>query len=171
MMRTVSSSLVTSLAALASVGLVALLAACGGKAAPAGTVGNASTAASVVPAGVHACQFIVDGQAYGPHRCDVTPGATLKLDKVSGMEQFSATLAESPDGLTLTGEIACTDMTTGCHQAFTAVLKKEADAWRGAVTAVGGAADWWLAGATFELTDAAGYGGATYGDAWPQPED
>ena len=45
------------------------------------------------------------------------------------------------------------------------------DTWVGEVVPQGHDGPWWLAGATLHVDDAAGYGGATYGDAWPQPED
>ncbi len=169
--RSIGSSLCASSA------LLALAVACGGKAAPGtGTVGNtadpAAAATAVVPAGIHACQFIVNGETYGPHRCDVAAGSPATIDKRSGMEPFTGTLAASADGVMLTATIGCGDMTMTCDVPFSAALVHDGDTWRGPVVpAQGGGGEWFLDGATFELTDAPGYGGATYGDAWGEPED
>lgn len=143
--------------ALATVG------ACGGK-APSPAVGNAGGGAPAIAApqpGIHACAFTHEGYTYGPHRCDVVAGDPLRLDKLSGMELFTGTLAVSPDGLVLTGTGGCADMGTACGKPFTVTLTRDGDAWRGTVAADG--SDWWLAGATFEITDQSGYGGAGYG--------
>ena len=141
--------------------LSGLLTSCAGKAPAPATVGNAGGAGAVpVAAGAHACQFVVDGTPYGPHRCDVSDGA---LDKVSGMETFNGVLTATGAGLTLEGTMLCGPMATACGQAFSVALTKEGPTWRGPVVASGGQGDWFLAGSTFELTDDAGYGGAMYG--------
>jgi hypothetical protein len=150
---------------------LSLLLACGGKAAPRGEpVGNTVVAGSAaaaepspVPVGIHGCQFIVDNQPYGPHRCDVGGAGGSTLEKVSGMETFTATLSEKQDELVVTGTMGCGDMVTACHQTFTATLHKENGAWKGPVVSEEGKPDWWLNGATFELDDDTGYGGARYG--------
>lgn len=136
-----------------------LLAACGGKTTP--PTGTASEGGPSIPAGIHGCAFILDGVTYGPHRCDVAAGT---LDKLSGMELFAGTLAETPDGVLLTGKGACTEMATACDQTFTVTMKKDGASWRGPVQAPEGST-WWLAGATFEVNHAAGYGGDGYGGA------
>ncbi len=162
-----------TVAAIVPLLLSSLAISCGGKAPPAagGPVANTGGETDTVPAGIHACQFVLEGNAYGPHRCDVAAGTPIKIDKVSGMEPFSGTITKAAAGLELTAAIGCGDMSVACHQAFTVVLIKDGDTWRGPVVASGGEPGWWLAGATFELVDSAGYGGATYGDAWPVPED
>lgn len=142
------------------------LAACGGKAPPpapaANTVGPDTAAAGAPAAGIHGCQFVHEGYTYGPHRCDVIAGEPLRLEKLSGMELLSATLQPTADGLVVNATGGCGDMSTACKLPITGTLVRDGDTWRGAVKADG---DWWLNGATFELTDAAGYGGDTYGGA------
>jgi hypothetical protein len=83
------------------------------------------------------------------------------------METFEGTLAPMGDGLHLTAQVGCGEMADECDQGFEAHLKNEGGSWRGEVTPTGGQAGWWLAGATFVLDDATGYGGATYGRGGP----
>lgn len=137
------------------------LAACGGKSKPPAGGGTEPPAAAAIPDGIHGCQFVVDGNPFGPHRCDIA-GATL--DKRSGMELFSGTLAATADGVVLTATATCTDTTEGCNEPFTVTMKKDGGTWRGPVAAQEGST-WWLANATFEIDDAAGYGGEGYGGA------
>jgi hypothetical protein len=145
--------------------LGALLISCGGKSNPApsnsgGGGGDTGAASATIPPGIHGCTFTdSDGYTYGPHRCDVAEG---KLDKLSGMELFTATTAASADGVVVTGTAGCEAMNTGCDVPFTITLKREGAGWRGPVVVDGGA-DWWVNGMTFEITDAAGYGGDAYG--------
>ncbi|MEZ4401435.1 MAG: hypothetical protein R3B06_15525 [Kofleriaceae bacterium] len=143
--------------ALAIAGLVT---SCGGAAKPTSIVGNTGAAGMMPAAGMHGCQFVADGVAYGPHRCDVAPG---RLDKLSGMETFAGTLTPAGDGVQLSATLDCGPMATACGQTFTVALRREGDTWRGPVTASD--SGWFLAGSTFEITDAAGYGGAGYGGA------
>ncbi|HVV84191.1 MAG TPA: hypothetical protein VHE35_14060 [Kofleriaceae bacterium] len=157
--------------------LVVALAACGGKSKPAVANGGGG-GAGVLAVGTHACHFVVNGEAYGEHRCDVVAGAPIQLQKLSGMETFNGTLTASGGNLQLAGEMGCGDMVAKCQQAFTVDLKRDGAGWSGTVTPKGGAdasagagaGDWWLSGATFEVDDAAGYGGEPYGSAWPQPD-
>jgi hypothetical protein len=140
-----------------------LLVACGGKSPPPAGGGGSTEApaAAAIPAGIHGCQFVVEGYAYGPHRCDI---AGSQFDKLSGMELFSGTLAETADGVVLTAKATCSDMATACDETFTVTMKKEGASWRGPVAAQEGST-WWLAGATFEVDHPAGYGGEGYGGA------
>lgn len=133
--------------------LGALLISCGGKANPAPSGGGDTAAtAATIPPGIHGCTFTdSEGYTYGPHRCDVAEG---KLDKLSGMELFTATTATTADGIVVTG--------TAGDVPFTMTLKREGAGWRGPVV-VDGSADWWVNGMTFEISDAAGYGGDAYG--------
>jgi hypothetical protein len=141
-----------------------LLAACGGKSSSKPTLGNTGTGASAsaapISGGIHGCHFVVDDQIFNHHRCDVGPGS---LTKSSGMETFTATLTPAGDAVEVAGQMDCGDMVTACHQEFTAHLTHDGAQWKGAIEPKGGDGDWWLAGSTFELDDAAGYGGATYG--------
>jgi hypothetical protein len=137
-----------------------LVASCGGKAAPAGGSTTAAPAASALPAGIHGCAFTVDGETYGPHRCDIAEG---RIDKLSGMELFTGTFTESADTLTVTAKGTCSDMGTNCDGPFTLTLTHAGSSWTGPVS--GAKPDWWLASATFSVTDAADYGGDTYGGA------
>ncbi len=147
-----------------SMALGALVVSCGGKAnpAPSNSGGDPVAAGAAIPAGIHGCTFTdAEGYTYGPHRCDVGSG---KLDKLSGMERFTATTAASGDDVVVTGQAGCGDMNTGCNVPFTVTLKREGAGWRGPVV-VEGETDWWVKGMTFEITDAAGYGGDSYGGA------
>lgn len=160
--------------ATASVSIVAsALLACGGKSTPA--VGNSSSTGgggdAMIPVGIHACHFVINGDSYGTHRCDVVDGAPLVLEKLSGMETFTATIASTHYGARLDGAMSCGEMVDKCAQTFSAELRKQGSAWVGEIVPQGHDGPWWLAGATLHVDDAAGYGGATYGDAWPQPED
>jgi hypothetical protein len=144
---------------------VAVAAACGGKStSPTGvgnTGGGGEPAAATMPSvGIHACWFTESGQPYGEHRCDVTAGEPMHLDKVSGMETFEGTLASGADGVVLTGTIGCGEMATACKQTFTVNLTRTDDVWSGQVRPV---EEWWLKGATFSITHQAGYGGDSYG--------
>jgi hypothetical protein len=120
-----TSSLLAGACALASSG-------CGGK-APAssgpggGGGGGGGGDAALVSPGIHGCQFVVDGYAYGPHRCDVAGGT---LDKASGMETFRATLTPTADGLRVDGTMLCGAMATACDRTFTAVLRDDGGTWR-----------------------------------------
>lgn len=157
-------------ASLFSIAVVGALAGCGGKSKAA--VGNAAggAGAALLPVGIHACHFIVGGEPYGEHRCDVTAGDPVRLDKVSGMEAFGGTLAPMGTGLHLTAGMGCGPMVTVCDQQFSVMLEKTDGGWSGAVVPKDTTAPWWLAGSTFVIDDATGYGGATYGDAWPEPD-
>jgi hypothetical protein len=138
-----------------SLGLGALFISCGGKANPASSGGATAPAPSAasIPDGIHGCTFTdTDGYTYGPHRCDVAEGT---IEKLSGMELFTGTLTPSGDGVLLEGLGAAP---------FTIELKREGAGWRGPVV-LGKGGEWWLAGATFEITHDAGYGGDTYGGA------
>lgn len=161
--------------ALASLSLLtSTLLACGGKSTPA--VGNAggnggTTATAAIPLGIHGCHFVIGTDEFATHRCDVVEGDPLILEKVSGMETFSATIETTNDGVRLQGAMGCGPMVDKCNQTFSADLRKQGSAWVGEIVPQGHDGPWWLAGATFHIDDAAGYGGATYGDAWPQPEE
>ncbi len=143
---------------------LSVLAACGGKSSPATTTGGGGGGAPAVgPApGIHGCSFTTsDGYTFGPHRCDVIAGDPVRVEKLSGMELFSGTLAASGAGATLTAEGTCEPRSDTCGTSFVVELAREGDAWRGKVVTDG--QDWWLAHATFEITDLAGYGGDSYG--------
>ncbi len=146
--------------------LAALLASCGGRSTGPASVGNAAAATGDVPvtAGIHACQFVVDGEAYGPHRCDVVPGPLTQLDKRSGWE-FTGTLAGVGGAIRLTGETGCSYEPDGCRQAFSVDLRHDGATWRGPVVTDAVDPAWFLKGSSFELTDEAGYGGTPYGGA------
>lgn len=137
-----------------------LLAACGGKSKSAEAPHN--EALSSLPAGVHGCSFTAEGTTYGPHRCDVADGSPRTIEKLSGMELLTGSIAGTGDKLTISATGGCAELGTACEQPFTIELTRNGDAWSGPVT---GASDWWLNGATFEITDAAGYGGDAYGGA------
>ena len=141
---------------------LAALASCGGKSnAPTAQVGGA--AAGPVAAGIHACHFVIDGEPYGQHRCDVSAGDSLRLQKASGMETFDGTLTPMDGGLHLTAKTQCAEDVVPCEHAFEAHLKQDGGAWKGEVQRTGGPENWWIAGATFVLDDSTAYGGQHYG--------
>jgi hypothetical protein len=147
-------------ASITALVLAAAASSCGG---PSGS--STPKSSTPIPVGIHGCHFVVDGTAYGQHRCDVVVGDALHLDKLSGMEVFAGTL-EAIDGvLRLSADMACAAGVEECMQPFTADLKRDGGTWKGQVTSTGGDPAWWLNNSTFELEDAAGYGGATYGAA------
>jgi len=156
--------------------ITAALASCGGKSKGTSAVGNSAgggAAASPIPLGIHGCHFIIDGDAYGQHRCDVTDeGGTLRVEKKSGMETFSATATPMANGVHLKGDFDCGVLGPDCNHGFEAHLTNQGGSWQGTVepTGEGQTADnWWIASSTFVLDDAAGYGGATYGEAFDEP--
>lgn len=146
--------------------LVLASAACGGTS----TGATGPGARSPIPIGIHGCHFVVGGETYGQHRCDVVAGDAVQLDKRSGMETFTGTLEVVGDVLRLSADLACGAVAEQCGQSFSVDLKKEGKAWKGQVvpaaaveTEGASAGEWWLAGSTFEIDAAAGYGGETYG--------
>lgn len=147
--------------ALVSTLLLAGLASCS-KSTPATAPSNSTGAGATIADGIHGCQFIVGGDAYGPHRCDVGSGG---LEKRSGMELFSGTLTPGVDGPRLDATMSsCGDQSVACERAFSVELRRDGAVWRGPVVAAPGPESWLLDGGTlFELDDAAGYGGDSYG--------
>ncbi len=139
--------------------LIAGLASCG-KPAPATGPSNTTGAGAGLADGIHACQFIVGGDAYGPHRCDVNGGS---LDKRSGLEHFTGTLRPGAEGPRLEATMACGDLSSECGRTFTVDLRRDGGVWRGPVVAAPGPESWLLDGSAFEIDDAAGYGGDSYG--------
>lgn len=130
------------------------------KSSPAAAPSNSAGGGGLVD-GIHGCQFIVGGDAYGPHRCDVGSGG---LDKRSGLELFSGKLTPSGDGLRLDGTMACGDLSTSCDRTFTVELRRDGGVWRGPVVPAPGPESWLLDGGTlFEIDAADGYGGDGYG--------
>lgn len=140
--------------------LAAALAGCTAKSSTPTAPNNTSGAASPIADGIHGCQFLVGGDAYGPHRCDV---AGASLDKRSGMEMFTGTLTPGADGPRLDATMGCGDMSTECGRTFSVELRRDGGTWRGAVVAAPGPESWLLDGSSFEIDDAAGYGGDGYG--------
>jgi hypothetical protein len=139
------------------------LAACGGQStATVGNSGGGGTAKVGIPGGIHGCRFVIGGDEYAEHRCDVDGAA---LHKLSGMETFKGTLTPMAAGLHLSAEMDCGAMVDKCNQQFDAHLVNQGGTWRGEVKPRGGEGGWWLAGATFELDDSTAYGGANYGGA------
>ena len=139
--------------------LLAGLASCA-KPAPATGPSNTGGGTATIADGIHGCQFIVGGDAYGPHRCDVTGGAIAKR---SGMEHFSGTLSAGDEGPRLEATMACGDLSSACDRTFTVELRRDGGVWRGPIVAAPGPESWLLDGSSFEIDDAAGYGGAGYG--------
>ncbi len=141
--------------------LLAGLASCTKPAAT--TTGPSNTPAAggtAITEGIHGCQFIVGGDAYGPHRCDVT---ATTIEKRSGMEPFTGTLTPGADGPRLDATMGCGDMSTSCDRTFSVELRRDGAVWRGPVVAGPGPESWLLDGSSFEIDDAAGYGGDGYG--------
>ena len=102
------------------------------------------------------CRFIIEGQPWNEHRCQVTGSS---LNKLSGWEQFDASFTVQGDSLDVQG--------TGGSDAdrstpFTMTLTREGSSWKGTVVPAG-ETEWWPANSVFEIVDEAGYGGATYG--------
>ena len=129
------------------------LGACGGKSAPA-TSGPAATAA--IAEGNHMCRFIIEGQPWNEHRCQVTGGS---LNKLSGWEQFDASFAVKGDQLEVQGNGGSdADRSTP----FSMTLTRDGGSWKGTVVPAG-PTEWWPANAVFEIVDATGYGGNAYG--------
>ena len=135
--------------------LLLLLGACGGKATSSGS--GPAPAPAVIPEGNHMCRFIIDGQPWNEHRCQVAGGA---LNKLSGCEQFDASFTARDGAIEVQGQ-GGSDADRGTS--FSMTLTREGDAWKGTVVPAG-ATEWWPANSVFEIVNDAGYGGATYGD-------
>ena len=131
------------------------------KSTPTTAPSNSGGGATIAD-GIHGCQFIVGGDAYGPHRCDVGGGS---LEKRSGMELFSGTLTPGADGPRLDARMSsCGDQSVPCERSFSVELRRDGAVWRGPVVPAPGPESWLLDGGTlFEIDDAAGYGGDGYG--------
>jgi hypothetical protein len=133
---------------------VLLLGACGGKPASTGT--GPAAAAAAIPEGNHMCRFIIGGQPWNEHRCQVTGGS---LNKLSGWEQFDASFAVRGDTLEVQGN-GGSDADRGTP--FTMTLTRDGGSWKGTLVPAG-ATEWWPANSTFEIVNDPGYGGDTYG--------
>lgn len=132
-----------------------LLGACGGKAASSGG-GSGPAAKAPIADGNHMCRFIIDGQPWNEHRCEVAGGS---LRKLSGWEQFDATFTVKDGALAVSGQGGSdADRSTE----FQMTLTHDGTSWKGTVTPAG-ESEWWPANSTFEIVDDAGYGGAEYG--------
>lgn len=138
--------------------VLAAAASCGGKSST--PTANVGAAAGPVASGIHGCHFIIDGDPYGEHRCDVDG---LRLQKTSGMETFDGMLTPKDGGLHLTAKVQCAEDIVPCEHAFEAHLTQEGGAWKGQVQRTGGPENWWVAGATFVMDDSTAYGGQHYG--------
>lgn len=138
-----------------------LAAACGGSKHPSNTVGNTGgTGTPGLADGGYACEFLLDGNAMGPHHCTVTGG---KLDKTTGFEPFSGTLSGDSTTVHVDAQIGCHELSVKCHQPFSLTLTHgEGGIWRGAVENKDGS-DWWLNKAQFEIGPEGSLGGETYG--------
>lgn len=139
--------------ALLSTAILVTVAACGGKSTPAQATPTATVA---LVDGNHMCRFIIDGQPWNEHRCEVADGS---LRKLSGWEQFDASLTAQGDALVVDGKGGSdADRSTP----FRMTLTRDGGSWKGTVVP-DGPTDWWPANAVFEIIDAAGYGGDAYG--------
>lgn len=134
--------------------LLLSVAACGGK-SKSGGAGPAPAKAAIAD-GNHMCRFIIDGQPWNEHRCEIAGGS---LKKLSGWEQFDASFTEQGGSLVVDGQGGSdADRSTS----FRMTLTRDGESWKGTVVP-SGPTEWWPANATFEIVDAAGYGGDTYG--------